>query len=81
MGEGKTGGPTSKAEAMRNSDPPPSHELFLASQDDFCLVLSGVEEGLLEKTGPLNIRTPPIHRRGPKVNGPLLGAISVSLIR
>lgn len=77
MGEGKTGGPTSKAEAMRNSDPPPSHELFLASQDDPCFVRGG----LLEKTGPLNIHTPPIHRRGPKVNGPLLGAISVSLIR
>ena len=72
---------------MRNSDPPPSHELFLASQDDFCLVLRGEEgggamyRGLDEMTGRLNIHKPPIHRRGPKVNGPLLGAISVSLIR
>lgn len=37
--------------------------------------------GLLEKTGLLNIHNPFIHRRGPKMNGPLLGAIGVSLIR
>lgn len=56
------------------------------SEDPY-LVLHGLEggsntnRGLLEKTGLLNIHNPSIHRRGPKMNGPLLGAIGVSLVR
>lgn len=56
------------------------------SEDPY-LDLHGLEgggntnRGLLEKTGLLNIHNPSIHRRGPKMNSPLLGAIGVSLVR
>lgn len=76
-----TGGPTSKAEAMRNSDPPPNHELPLRVRRFlFWFCGEGGEKDSLEKTGSLNVHDS-IHRRCAKTNNPLLGLIAVSLIR